>query len=418
MRFSWPLALTQMVVATVAAGMVWPERTYAQSPPTEQNWLVRDSAGIEVVLNRSPAWTGAAQGVDPSPSLQIGSLDGDVPYLFQRIRQVLALPDGRVAVVDRGGAEIRVFDSDGQWLRTIGRQGQGPGEFAAAPTIALAPPDTIVALDASAGRFSRFLLDGTLLADQRISPAGGVSGPGVGSGGMPGAVLPTGETVSMGGVWEEVDHPGRDVTVRDLQYAVTLLPGPDATPVPLGSHPSSRVLYSDAGSASDPFAPTTGLALDGPPPTLTLMDTPRWEITELSMTGDTTRIVRVDLPRIPVTDDVVAQHREQLRERARAAGRDPGLEVRAFNQFSPPDSAPALVGVYSDGRGTRFLHRWSPDGDRGGARLEVVDPSGRWLGSLTLPPDAGRIVGVGRGRIFTEWRDALDVPYVRVYQIN
>ena len=36
---------------------------------------------------------------------------------------------GRVYVMDWGDVHIKVYDSQGRFLRTIGRKGQGPGEF-------------------------------------------------------------------------------------------------------------------------------------------------------------------------------------------------------------------------------------------------------------------------------------------------
>jgi len=379
---------------------------------------VRDSAGIEIVENRTPVWTEAAGwSVDPDPLVEVGAIDGAEPYLFQRVGQVLGLGGGPFAVVDGGAAEIRIFDREGSWVRTVGRRGEGPGEFSSAPRIALASPDTIVALDPGGRRLSRFLLDGTLLSDERIVARGGVGGPVMGSGGMPWRVLPTGEALAVAGTWTSAGGAGEDDAIRNLQYSLSLLPGPDTGPVSLGSHPSSRIVWVDGGSASDPFSPSTGMTLDGPPPTLSLVNSPRWELTEMSMAGATTRIVRIGLPRIAVTDDLVDGARLRIRERARDAGGDPDADLRAFALFEAPDSAPAVDGLHSDGRGTRFLRHWSPDDHGAGVRLEVVDGEGRWLGSLRLPPDAGRVVGVGHDRIFTEWRSELDVPYVRVYEI-
>ncbi len=69
--------------------------------------------------------------------LQFGSAEGDDPnFTFGAIR-VQAASDGTIYVLDQQAAEVRVFDSDGRYLRTIVRRGEGPGEIGAANGIFL-----------------------------------------------------------------------------------------------------------------------------------------------------------------------------------------------------------------------------------------------------------------------------------------
>lgn len=49
--------------------------------------------------------------------------------MFQRIVSVARGEEGNLVVADAGWGEIRVFDSGGEHVRTIGREGEGPGEF-------------------------------------------------------------------------------------------------------------------------------------------------------------------------------------------------------------------------------------------------------------------------------------------------
>ncbi len=46
--------------------------------------------------------------------------------------------DGRLCVVDYKNKDLKIFDSDGNWLRTLGRQGSGPGECRDARRLLLA----------------------------------------------------------------------------------------------------------------------------------------------------------------------------------------------------------------------------------------------------------------------------------------
>ena len=45
------------------------------------------------------------------------------------VRSASLLQDGSIAILSAGTYEIRLFDADGDLLQTVGRQGQGPGEF-------------------------------------------------------------------------------------------------------------------------------------------------------------------------------------------------------------------------------------------------------------------------------------------------
>ena len=70
--------------------------------------------------------------------LQLGSRGGDDPnVIFGDIRGVQAASDGTIFVLDYQAIEVRVFSPDGEFLRTIVRQGEGPGEVREANGIVL-----------------------------------------------------------------------------------------------------------------------------------------------------------------------------------------------------------------------------------------------------------------------------------------
>jgi hypothetical protein len=62
-------------------------------------------------------------------AVSIGLDEGAPEYLFGNIRSVAADRDGRIYVADRIGSTLRVYDPDGRFLRQLGREGQGPGEY-------------------------------------------------------------------------------------------------------------------------------------------------------------------------------------------------------------------------------------------------------------------------------------------------
>jgi hypothetical protein len=52
---------------------------------------------------------------------------------FANITSAITLPGGSLAVANSGTSQIRYFAATGTFIRSIGRRGQGPGEFSGAP---------------------------------------------------------------------------------------------------------------------------------------------------------------------------------------------------------------------------------------------------------------------------------------------
>ena len=100
--------------------------------PDTSGTSVRDSVGIEIVENdhTRPMWSAeTAWSLAPEPTLRIGRVEGDPTQLLYRVTDSRVLPDGRIAVVNSGSSEVRLYSPSGQYLATIGGPGEGPGEF-------------------------------------------------------------------------------------------------------------------------------------------------------------------------------------------------------------------------------------------------------------------------------------------------
>ena len=69
---------------------------------------------------------------------------------------------GRVYVLDDAPPMIRVYGDDGALLRTIGREGSGPGEFRGGGMLMLSR-DTLVHQDQRQSRAQAFTTDGQLI---------------------------------------------------------------------------------------------------------------------------------------------------------------------------------------------------------------------------------------------------------------
>lgn len=96
------------------------------------------------------------------PVLEIGVLEGDDELVFGDLESVVRLPDGSIAVSDGGATRISVFTSDGDFVRSWGSQGDGPGEFRSLSRIYPMGTDSLMAAERSSGRLAVFDLEGEM----------------------------------------------------------------------------------------------------------------------------------------------------------------------------------------------------------------------------------------------------------------
>ncbi|MCJ7681471.1 MAG: hypothetical protein MUP70_12145 [Candidatus Aminicenantes bacterium] len=134
MKNSWiGLVLTGLILAVWSPGLVGRGKSLAELYKTGKIRLVPD-----VVIT-----------------------DENLPdeVYFQMPSGLTVDAEGRFHVVDYRAHHIKNFDSKGTFIGTMGRQGQGPGEFEGPYRICLAG-DSLVVYELSGRRLSRLHLDG------------------------------------------------------------------------------------------------------------------------------------------------------------------------------------------------------------------------------------------------------------------
>jgi hypothetical protein len=94
---------------------------------------------------------------------QIGELDGPEEFLFDYISDIAVNSKGDIYVADRRLNEIRKFNEEGEYLLTLGRKGQGPGEFQSVNIVSVNRHNELIAFDARLGRISIFSDNGELI---------------------------------------------------------------------------------------------------------------------------------------------------------------------------------------------------------------------------------------------------------------
>ena len=82
----------------------------------------------------------------------------------------LARWEGDWVLADQMLGELKVFDSTGRWRQTIGRRGEGPGEFSWPLSLAVTSDGLLAVLDRSLNRVSYFERAGAVVSDWLAPP--------------------------------------------------------------------------------------------------------------------------------------------------------------------------------------------------------------------------------------------------------
>jgi len=119
----------------------------AASLPAQAAWQGKTAVKDGVTQIMNPAESMAKpETVELAELWRVGGDDDDV--LFGVVTDVIADRDGNFYLLDAQLNEIQVYAPDGKHLRTIGRAGEGPGEFRGAFNLLLLPSGNIGVLQA------------------------------------------------------------------------------------------------------------------------------------------------------------------------------------------------------------------------------------------------------------------------------
>ena len=98
-----------------------------QKEKTGWQGTIEEENSIKVVKNPAKPYYGELT-IELEEDLVIGS-ETDENYMFYQAGSIAVDNQGNIYIVDSGNQRIQKYDKNGNYLQTIGRKGQGPGEF-------------------------------------------------------------------------------------------------------------------------------------------------------------------------------------------------------------------------------------------------------------------------------------------------
>ena len=90
---------------------------------------------------------------------QVGGMDDD-DLIFGVITQITSDDQGTIYVLDAQLHEVMIFSPEGEYIRSIGREGEGPGEFRRPADMFLTPDGSVAVMQRMPGKIVKLTKDG------------------------------------------------------------------------------------------------------------------------------------------------------------------------------------------------------------------------------------------------------------------
>jgi len=341
----------------------------------------------------------------PADVFSVGAEEGESWELLSHVLDAAFDEAGSLYVLDAGSFRVLVFDAEGNFMRQIGGQGDGPGEITFPTGLVVTNTGSVVVADMGRSAFTVFSRDGTY---QRQVPW------------SDGALAVRGiETDGSGGVLVRMNpsfrlSPGQDATTLPNKAAIrhfAMKDGADFTTLFEFELPRPQITSSGGANqqrvqvrlASPTFSPEVSWG-SLPSGGVALVDGVEYEVRIMDAGGTPVRtITRDEKPR-----EVTERDRDRARERQRAvlAGETPGPSgVRVANDngrmsygFASPGAMPPeqieqriremqfaeilplITGISTDPVGRIWVERTTTEGANG--PIELITDEGRYIGTV------------------------------------
>lgn len=348
----------------------------------------------------SEPWTLSA------PFFEVGGLTDDERYALGDVVGGMRLDDGRVIIADRLSFGLRMFSPEGELLKQVGREGQGPGEFEYLRGMGRCGEGLVVGYQID-WRENRYDMDLEFVGTRpaTIDAVGGLAYELACN--EKGYVLATGWG-DTGAQFEEGYYVATApvALLRDGELVHDF--GERLSSERVGA---VREDGSPAGSGPHPFGRSMSLALG--PSRAYLGDAADYRVEAYDLTGRRLPDIAWSGPDLSLTDEDSAALLDRLVEAA--APSDRPAERRRWRDLPVLERYPAYDRLVTDVAGNLWVRHF-PRVEADSADWMVFDPAGTKLGEVRLSLRS-TLLDAGPDWVLVSDLDELDVATVRVHRL-
>lgn len=298
--------------------------------------------------------------------------DRNSDVLLVNAVDAVRLPDGSVVVGDDGAKNLKWFASDGRLLRTVGREGDGPGEFRLVDVVGHCGGGSVFVYDGVNQRLTEVANNGRIVSTRpfQATRASGSTASAIECGyanrlavlGWPTGPIPSNETAFRGRV----------------TFTLQSVDGKDLTD--LGMFPSSERQRLGNNAGPRPLGKRTTIATGR---TRVFVGTGDGEIAAFSMQGQRLPAVQVPFAPIPINSRDVAQYVEEIIARNPRVA--PASLRETYGSLPYPSTFPAHGALLADDADRLWVERYRRPGDDRSVWY-VIGTDGHVMAEVMFPP--------------------------------
>jgi hypothetical protein len=305
--------------------------------------------------------------------LRIGEAAGKEEYMFQEIGAIEVDDAERIYISDWKESHIKIYDKSGVYLITLGRKGQGPGEFERINRLQIVDGRKLVVYDGNLKRLSVFSLDGDFeksIPIQMLSPLDV-------------------RLISDGNFFVKAAH--LDPVSAKAEIAVKLF-----------NHEFKLIKVLATEKPQDVFTPfqpyfVWGLFTNND---ILLGNNESYVFNILDPRGEVLKTVSRDYKPIPIPDE---ERKIQLKN------------LQQPSNKKVPSHYPAYQGITTDAENRAIVQTWEKPKQGGGFYYDVFNFEGKFLARIILkfPPRLWK-----KNRLYTIEEDEEGMPQVVRYTVD
>lgn len=304
--------------------------------------------------------------------------------MFQNINTLDVDEEGHLYILDEQAGNIKVFDQDGGFTKTIGRKGQGPGEFGMPISLFLSQQNQIIVNDMGQRKVQYFDKEGNYLKEFSIADKFLFFGP---------MITSNGDLIVTYTIPQEKPATVLQKFSPEFELILTFASIPMDTPPVINifvarSLTSLRwtVTYNDEIIWAD-------------------IKNPEYELRFFDTDGKLKRIITRDYDPISITTD----DKDRLMEQTFGDNPTDQWDVRF------PDNYPPFSGFSFDDIGHLFVKRYEKEADEVGNLYDIFDSEGKYIAQMRFKMNP---MIWKKGHLYTIEEDEEGFKVVKRYKIN